>query len=193
MWKVTRWDIPHFCLGTTSLQPEPPRNRYKLPSKIVLLSYLFVARNWGSFHGLIRPREDISKLYLQREQDHNPQGLYLWGRRFKRRLHLRCVGRGIKRIREEAEGLYKVQLVKLLRAWYNNTTEREKMYNWSVDLKKLGNTSEEAKIWRLEQIINFGLNGQRLDKSAVKRFWQRLRLDPQRKRFLKFLLWPKKS
>ena len=67
------------------------------------------------------------------------------------------------------------------------------MYNWSVDLKKLGNTSDEAKIWRLEQAINFGLNGQKLDKMIVKRFWQRLRLDPQRKRFLKLLLWPKTS
>jgi len=66
------------------------------------------------------------------------------------------------------------------------------MYNWSVDLKKFGNTSEEAKIWRLEQAINFGLNGKKLDKIAVKRFWQRLRLDPQRKRFLELLLWPKK-
>jgi len=67
------------------------------------------------------------------------------------------------------------------------------MYNWSVDLKKLGNTSEEAKIWRIEQAINFGLNGQKLDKTAVKQFWQRLRLDPNRKRFMKLLLWPKIS
>jgi len=67
------------------------------------------------------------------------------------------------------------------------------MYNWSVDLKKLGTTSQEAKIWRLEQAINFGLNNQKLDKTSVKRFWQQLRLDPQRKRFLKLLLWPKTS
>lgn len=67
------------------------------------------------------------------------------------------------------------------------------MYNWSVDLKKLGKTSEEAKIWRLEQAINFGLNGQKIDKSTVKRLWQKLRLDPHRKRFLKLLLWPKTS
>jgi len=67
------------------------------------------------------------------------------------------------------------------------------MYNWSVDLKKLGKASQEAKIWRLEQAINFGLNGQKLDKATTKRFWQRLRLDPQRKRFLKLLLWPKTS
>ena len=67
------------------------------------------------------------------------------------------------------------------------------MYNWSVDLKKLGKTSQEAKIWRLEQAINFGLNGQKLNKSVVKQFWQRLRLDTQRKRFLKLLLWPKRS
>jgi len=67
------------------------------------------------------------------------------------------------------------------------------MYNWSVDLKKIGSTSKEAIIWRLEQAVNFGLNGEKLDKALLKRYWQKLHLDPQRKRFLKLLLWPKTS
>lgn len=67
------------------------------------------------------------------------------------------------------------------------------MYNWSVDLNKMGRNSKDATIWRLEQIINFGLNGKKLNKLLTKRYWKNLRLDPARRKFLKFLLWPKKS
>lgn len=67
------------------------------------------------------------------------------------------------------------------------------MYNWSVDLNKMGRNSKDATIWRLEQTINFGLNGKKLNKFLTKRYWKNLRLDPARKKFLKFLLWPKKS
>lgn len=67
------------------------------------------------------------------------------------------------------------------------------MYNWSVDLKNLNKHPESAVIWRLEQAINFGLNGEKLSKPLVKKYWNKLRLDPARKKFLKFLLWPGKS
>lgn len=67
------------------------------------------------------------------------------------------------------------------------------MYNWSVDLKKLGKNSKDAIIWRLEQAINFGLNGEKLDKQLTKRYWKKLHLDPARKKFLRLLLWPTKS
>lgn len=67
------------------------------------------------------------------------------------------------------------------------------MYNWSVDLKELEKYPREANLWKLEQTINFGLNGHKLDKKAVKRYWHLLHIDPARKLFLKTLLWPKKS
>lgn len=67
------------------------------------------------------------------------------------------------------------------------------MYNWSVNLKKLGKNSKDATIWKLEQAINFGLNGEKLNKSLTKKYWEKLHLDPARKKFLKFLLWPEKS
>jgi len=67
------------------------------------------------------------------------------------------------------------------------------MYNWSVDLKELNKNPEMAATWKLEQAVNFGLNGTRLDKNLLKKYWSRLRLDPARKNFLKLLLWPKKS
>jgi len=67
------------------------------------------------------------------------------------------------------------------------------MYNWSVDLKKLGKTSRDAIIWRLEQAINFGLNGTKLSKPLVRKYWKDLRIDPARRTFFNLLLWPGKS
>lgn len=67
------------------------------------------------------------------------------------------------------------------------------MYNWSVDIKRLKKTPEAYKIWRLEQLINFGLNGEKLDAKELKKYWHRLRLDPAKAKFLEMLLWGKKS
>lgn len=67
------------------------------------------------------------------------------------------------------------------------------MYNWSVDLKSLKKHPKSAAVWKLEQAINFGLNGRKLSKLLVKKYWKQLRLDHARKKFLKFLLWPKTS
>lgn len=67
------------------------------------------------------------------------------------------------------------------------------MYNWSVDLTKLKKKPRIFAIWKIEQAINFGLNGEKLNKELVKKLWKKLHLDPSRKKFLRFLLWPKKS
>jgi GH43 family beta-xylosidase len=67
------------------------------------------------------------------------------------------------------------------------------MYNWSTDLRQLSKNPVSARIWQLEQAINFGLNGEKLTKKDIKSNWHKLRLDPARKKFLKFLLWPQKS
>jgi hypothetical protein len=67
------------------------------------------------------------------------------------------------------------------------------MNNWSVDLKSLSKNPKSAEIWKLEQAVNFGLNGKKINMALVKKYWNKLHLDPARKEFLKFLLWPKKS
>lgn len=67
------------------------------------------------------------------------------------------------------------------------------MYNWSVDLTQLKKHPEKALIWKLEQAINFGLNGEKLNRALLKKYWHKLRLDPFRKKFIKLLLWPGKS
>ena len=68
------------------------------------------------------------------------------------------------------------------------------MYNWSVDEKKFKREDPEGyKIWKLEQMINWGLGGEKLDKKLVKKYWKKLFLDSETKKFLEFLLWPRKK
>jgi len=68
------------------------------------------------------------------------------------------------------------------------------MYNWSIDEKELKrNHPEKYKIWKMQQMINYGLGGKKINKKLLKRHWKKLFLDPKTKEFLKFLLWPKKK
>lgn len=62
------------------------------------------------------------------------------------------------------------------------------MYNWSVDLDQLKKYPQKYRLWRLEQLINFGLGKEKLNKEEVKKYLPRLRLDPLKEKYLKFLL-----
>ena len=67
------------------------------------------------------------------------------------------------------------------------------MYNWSTDEEKLKRDPELYAIWKLEQMINFGLGGEKLDHKLLVRHWDRLALDPHRKKYLAFLLYGERS
>lgn len=62
------------------------------------------------------------------------------------------------------------------------------MYNWSVDTKNLKKNPQKYTIWRLEQLINFGLNGEKINTVDLKRYWPHLNLDPNRKKVLEYWL-----
>ena len=65
-----------------------------------------------------------------------------------------------------------------------------KMYNWSVDEKVFKKADPEGyEKWRLEQLINFGLNGEKISEAQLRKHWNNLHLDPLRKRFLEFVLY----
>ena len=69
------------------------------------------------------------------------------------------------------------------------------MINWSIDEKKFKNENpEEYRLWRLTQLINYGLDGEKLDESEVKHAWPKIkeRIDPNTKIYLEYLLWGKK-
>jgi len=68
------------------------------------------------------------------------------------------------------------------------------MYNWSVDEKKFKKEHpEEYRLWRLTQLINYGLDGEKLDREEVKKAWPKIKnnLDPYKKRAMEYLLWGK--
>lgn len=67
------------------------------------------------------------------------------------------------------------------------------MYNWNINTDKLKKNPEKYAIWKLEQSINFGLNGAKLKTEEVKKYWTKLSIDPQRKKLLEMWLWPKQS
>ena len=62
------------------------------------------------------------------------------------------------------------------------------MYNWSTDESKFDNNSEQYSIWRLEQLINFGLGKEKLETSHLREYWEKINIDPARREFLQLLL-----
>ena len=62
------------------------------------------------------------------------------------------------------------------------------MYNWSVDEKQLKKFPRQYKIWKLEQLINFGLGQEKINKIELQKYFKKLHLDPSKKKYLKFLL-----
>jgi hypothetical protein len=66
------------------------------------------------------------------------------------------------------------------------------MYNWSVDTRELKKDKKKFAIWRLEQLVNWGLGSEKLNDFLLRKYWKNLFLDPAKKRYLEFLLWPKK-
>ena len=62
------------------------------------------------------------------------------------------------------------------------------MRNWSTDTKILAQNPEQEKIWRLEQLVNFGLGEEKLSRQDLIKYLPKLHLDPQKKKGLEFLL-----
>ncbi|MDP3956789.1 MAG: hypothetical protein Q8P97_02225 [bacterium] len=62
------------------------------------------------------------------------------------------------------------------------------MYNWSTDEKELKKDPERYKIWRLEQLANFGLNGEKIKSEDLKKYWDKIKIDPARRKFLSAIL-----
>ncbi|MBI2040151.1 hypothetical protein HYT18_03690 [Candidatus Microgenomates bacterium] len=68
------------------------------------------------------------------------------------------------------------------------------MYNWSVDEKRFKKENpKEYRLWRLVQLINYGLDGEKLDREEVKKAWPKIKdqLDPYKARAIEYLLWGK--
>lgn len=68
------------------------------------------------------------------------------------------------------------------------------MINWSTDEALFKKKDPEGyRLWRLTQLINYGLDGERLDKNEIMAAWPKIKdkLDPYKARLVEFLLWDK--
>lgn len=65
------------------------------------------------------------------------------------------------------------------------------MYNWSVDTSRLKKDSKKYEIFKLEQAINFGLNNTKLSLKSLKENFDILKIDSNKRDYLKLLIWPK--
>ena len=69
------------------------------------------------------------------------------------------------------------------------------LWHWSTDIEKFKKENPEGfRLWRLEQIINYGLGREKISKKEIKKYWSRLkeRIDPEGKRLVEFFLWGKR-
>jgi len=62
------------------------------------------------------------------------------------------------------------------------------MKNWSTDIKELKKNKEKFAIWQIEQMVNFGLNGKKIKKGELKKYWKKIKIDPAKRKFLSLLI-----
>jgi len=63
--------------------------------------------------------------------------------------------------------------------WYNKVVK-----NWSTDTSRLEKNKTAFAVWRLEQLINFGLEGEKIDIKELRTHWGILDIDPFKRKFL---------
>ncbi len=62
------------------------------------------------------------------------------------------------------------------------------MKNWSTDEEALKKDPEAYAIWKLEQLVNYGVGDEKISKADLTKYWDRIQVDPERRRFLSLLL-----
>lgn len=62
------------------------------------------------------------------------------------------------------------------------------MNNWSSDLTKWDKKSDEYQIWRLEQLINFGLGEEKISMETYQKYKKSIKIDSEKQHFLSFLI-----
>lgn len=62
------------------------------------------------------------------------------------------------------------------------------MKNWSTNTKKLRKDKEKFTIWKLEQMVNFGLGKKKIKRSELKKYWNVIDIDPLKRKFLSLFI-----
>lgn len=62
------------------------------------------------------------------------------------------------------------------------------MKNWSTNTKKLRKNKEKFAIWKIEQLVNFGLGKKKIKKQDLKKYWKIINIDPAKRKFLSLFI-----
>ena len=62
------------------------------------------------------------------------------------------------------------------------------MYNWSTDVKEIKKDKEKYAIWKIEQMVNFGIGKEKIKEKNLRKYWLKIKIDPFRRKFLNLLL-----
>lgn len=64
---------------------------------------------------------------------------------------------------------------------------------WDYDINEVKKSkSERAKIFLLERQINYGVyDGEKIQLSKVKKYWDKLNIFPLKRRLFEYLIWKK--
>ena len=63
------------------------------------------------------------------------------------------------------------------------------MYNWSTDNQELKKDKKKYAIWKIEQMVNFGLGDEKLNEKDLKKYFLKINIDPPRRKFLHLILY----
>ena len=55
------------------------------------------------------------------------------------------------------------------------------MRNWSTDTTELKKDKNQYAVWKITQMVNFGLGKEKLNQKELKKYWPKLNLDSKKK------------
>lgn len=62
---------------------------------------------------------------------------------------------------------------------------------WDYDQKNKGIQAAADPIWKLERMINYGLEGEKFNRAELTKYLPQLNIAPEKRAFLELLLWNK--
>lgn len=62
---------------------------------------------------------------------------------------------------------------------------------WDYPKTEYKKQTQADPVWHLERIINYGLNGEKINREKLKQYLPQLKIPEDRRAFLELLLWNK--
>lgn len=60
--------------------------------------------------------------------------------------------------------------------------------HWSVKEEELKKYPEQYAVWKLEQRINFGIGGGKIDRLELKKYWDKIIIDSYKRKALSLVV-----